>query len=783
MEDIHLSVRYLAEFLLRSGSIDSRFSGVNAGVIGSRLHRKLQKQAGKSYKAEVSLSASIPCDAFMYHLSGRADGVISTNDGIVVDEIKTLSLPLEHVEENHNPAHWAQACIYAHILCAQNSYSSIAVQLTYCNIETEETKSFLRDYTATELEAFVQNLLSEYNKWALLSLEWKKKRNTSLQSLQFPFPEYRNGQRNLAIACYQTYKDKGRLYCSAPTGTGKTISTLFPAIKAMGEGMGESIFYLTAKTITRQAAEDALALLGKNQPLHLRSITLTAKDKICFLEERACLPEVCPYANGYFDRINNALYSILKTKNSFSREKLLSLAQKHTLCPYELSLDLSLWCDCIIGDYNYLFDPVVHLQRFFEGEGGEYLFLVDEAHNLVNRSREMYSAQLDKNAFYTFKKALPKSEKSMHKALGEVNTCFVDLRKQCEEAESTVLKLETPPPAFEKALRNLVARTEVFLENNRNSPYEEELLPLYFDTLFYLRILEGYGAHYITLLHHSWHNISIRLFCMDPSSYLAQSLSLGRASVLFSATLQPLAYYRDTLGGNEQSKLYQVESPFSQQRLGLYIADGISTKYAQRQNSLPSIAALLAQMVQAKTGNYIAYFPSYQYMRQAHEAFTQQYPDHKTLLQTTDMSEAEREEFLLHFAPSPQESLLAFCVMGGIFSEGVDLPGSQLIGAAVVGVGLPQIGPEPDALKEYYDQQNGCGFEYSYQFPGMNKVLQAAGRVIRTEQDKGVVLLIDSRYTTPRYQAMFPPHWQHWQKITLQNASTALTSFWACPPE
>ncbi len=811
--DIHLSIRALAEFLLRAGSIDARFSGLDRGGKGSRMHRRLQRQGGADYTAELPLGLELELGDFVYHLSGRADGVLETDEGLLVDEIKTTTAPLGAIEEGDNPAHWAQGACYAHILCEQRGLPGCGVRLTYANVDTGEVKRFLRDYTSTELADFVHGLLGGYERWARLTVEWKEKRDASLRALAFPFGAYRDGQRKMAVGCYNTFRDGGRLFACAPTGIGKTMSALFPAMKALGEGHGGGIFYLTAKTVARAAAEDALSLLRTNSScsnngcgrgekdgngLHFRSLTLTAKDKVCFLEERMCTPEACPYAEGYYDRLRDAVYEILQGECALDRAALEEAAKKYRLCPYELSLDLAEWCDCVICDYNYLFDPVVRLQRFFEGRNRQWLFLVDEAHNLVDRSRDMYSAQLRKGDFLAFKKLLPAQHKALHRALGAVNKAFLALRRQCETAEEKavvarwaaqagegVLRQGEMPEGLQQPLERFAAATENFLDEHRGAACEKELLALYFEVLFYQKIADLYGDNYETLLYRRGGEVTVRLLCLDAADYLDESLAAGRAAVLFSATLQPLPYYRETLGGGEGAKLLALGSPFEQGRLGLFIADGVSTKYVDRPASLLPVADLLAGMVAARAGNYIAYFPSYSYMRQVEEVFSRRWPDVPTLVQAAGMDEAEREAFLASFAAGhPEEGeeatapLLGFCVLGGLFAEGVDLPGERLVGAAVVGVGLPQMGPEPDALRAYYDEQNGSGFEYAYQFPGMNKVLQAAGRVIRTAEDVGVVLLIDSRFGTARYRQMFPAHWSHWRRVGGQTLPAELAAFW-----
>ncbi len=789
--NIHLPIRTLAEFLLRGGSLGGGFSGLDRGAQGSRLHRRLQRQAGSGYTAEAPLSLSVEDGGFCYHLSGRADGVLETPGGLWVDEIKTVTQPLAALREDSHPEHWAQGCCYAHILCVQRGLSACGVQLSYCHVDSGEVRRFAREYSAAELAEFVTGLLAQYRRWAKMATSWAEARNASLRALTFPFEAYRGGQRDMAIACYNAYRDGGRLYCCAPTGIGKTLSALFPAMKALGEGYGERIFYLTAKTVARKAAEDALGLLGAGrggaaggQALAFRSITLTAKDKICFLEKRDCRAEGCPYADGYYDRRNDAVYDILQRGGALGREAVEAYARQYRLCPYELALDLATWCDCVIGDYNYLFDPVVHLQRFFEGKGGDYLFLVDEAHNLVERGREMYSAELRKSDFYEFKKLLPKRHKGLHKALAGLNTAFVGLRKACDAAETRVLPLPDAPPALGAAAEKFCLAAASFLEDERGGPHEEALLALYFAALFYGRIAAEYDERYVTLVHRGHSEVSAKLFCRDAAAFLDESLGLGRGAVLFSATLQPLPYYRETLGGTGEAagaaraKLLLLHSPFPQENLGLFVADGVSTKYADRPASLAPVADLLAAMAAGKKGNYIAYFPSYAYMRQVLKAFERRHPGLPTLVQQSGMEEAAREEFLAAFRQRRGETLLGFCVLGGIFAEGVDLPGEALIGSAVAGVGLPQIGPEPDTIREWYDEKRGRGFEYAYQFPGMNKVLQAAGRVIRTGEDKGVVLLIDSRFSTPRYQAMFPPHWAHWRRVDGDSLPEELSRFW-----
>jgi Rad3-related DNA helicase len=780
MYELTLPIRHMVEFLLRSGSIDARATGgFDRAQEGSRIHRRLQKEAGEGYRAEVALSRTVDCGDFRYTLQGRADGIFEQEGTTVIDEIKTTQLPADRITENGNPAHWAQAACYGWIVAMENALDRVDLRLTYVQTETGAVVHFVRRYTAAELEAQVMHLLAKYERWAQLDAEWRVKRNDSLAALTFPFGAYRTGQRKMAAAVYRTIAAKQRLFCCAPTGIGKTMSVLFPALKAMGGSMGEKIFYLTAKTVTGQAAEDALARLKNHHPaLCLRSITLTAKDKLCMLPERNCTPERCPYANGYFDRANDGVYDLLVQGAPIRRETLLQAAEQYQLCPYELALDLSTWSDCIICDYNYLMDPVVHLQRFFDSRG-DYIFLLDEAHNGIDRCREMFSAALQKSNVLALRKNVPKKYKSLRNALTGLNNTLLNLRKTCEEANQYCIVQKKLPTELLAPVQKFVTAVTDWLEDHRGEEpeLEKEILTLFFDVRFFGRIAEQYDDTYTTLLMRNDSDLTVRLLCLDPCPQVDEALSKGRAAILFSATLSPMDYYRSVLGGAENAHTLGLDSPFDPNNLGLFVADTVSTRYVHREESAGTVVQLLYDMASARPGHYMAYFPSYAYMMQISEQFQLQHPEMQLVIQQRGMDEAAREDFLTRFR-SDDDALLGFCVLGGIFAEGVDLTGDRLIGTAVVGVGLPQIGPEPDALRNYYDEQTGNGFDYAYRFPGMNKVLQAAGRVIRTETDRGVVLLIDDRFRTPAYRALFPAHWQAAKPVTPATLPGMLADFW-----
>lgn len=780
---VKLPVRQLVEFVLRSGSIDSRFTGFDRAGEGARIHRRLQKAAGSSYNAEVWLKAQRAIDDVTYLLDGRADGVIHTEDGVTVDEIKTTAAPAERLTADFNALHWAQAKCYGAFVCESEQLERVKIQLTYFQIDTEEIIRHVREYTRAELESFLADTLRLYARWAKLEAQWRTVRNTSLQQAAFPFEAYRSGQYELARAVYKTISGAERLFAAAPTGTGKTISTLFPALKAMGEEKAERIFYLTAKAITRQAAEEAVNLLRRNAktPLLLKSITLTAKDKICLLDERSCTPDACPYANGYYDRVNDALYSFLQQENTFTRESIVQYAKAHMLCPFELALDISLWCDVIICDYNYLFDPVVQLQRFFaEGtKSSDNVFLIDEAHNLLDRAREMYTAQLCKSHFYTLKKELGKTHKKINARLTKVNNAFIELRHQCEAEPEQRLTKTDGCADFNKVLMHFSVDCEKWLEENKEHTLHADMLQLYFEVHFYLRIAQLYDDHFTTLIHCYGSEVKIQQFCLDPAPFLDASMCAGKASILFSATLSPLPYYMRTLGCEENAKKIVLKSPFLQENLCLLAADTISTKYADRSHTLDDVCRFIHAGVAVHTGNYIVYLPSYRYLSEVTERYTQLYPAQHVLVQESGMDEAARERFLSEFSAENTHSLLGFCVLGGVFSEGVDLAGDRLVGSIIVGVGLPQLCTEQNVLRSYYDDVLGQGFAYAYQYPGMNKVLQAAGRVIRTAEDKGMVLLIDCRYARQEYKALFPPHWQHCKAVKSTAAlQEALHKFW-----
>ncbi len=834
MAEIRLSVRALVEFLLQRGSIDSRAVGFDRALEGARIHRRLQKSAGEKYEAEVSLLDQQTVDGISYQIEGRADGIFTDDRGTTtIDEIKTTTIPYASIVEDMNPCHWAQGMVYAAIYGSQQHLDALSVQLTYYQIDEERIIRFVRHFTLRQLQTFYQDLLLQYTPWAKRQQEHTQQCTASLTDLRFPFAEWRTGQHAMSGAVYHTCKEAdSRLLCQAPTGIGKTMSTLFPALKSMGEGCGEKIFYLTARSTVRTAAEEAIAHLRQMNPnLVLRAITLTAKDKICLCRNDEgrpeCLPERCPYAKGYFDRILTAMEDTLAQDVVLSQDTLSAFAKKHQVCPFEMQLSLSEWCDVIIGDYNYLFDPVVHLQRFFDAKG-DWLFLIDEAHNLPSRARAMHSASFTKSQLLEARRALGKGKSSLKTALGQANDFLLQFRKalSTEDADafptaensiqtslfgqqsfdsdadssdalsenSNLFGNQEPlyqsnstryykelPPRFCATLQKILSPAQHWLEDHKDGPAHETILQLYFSLRAFLRVAEQYDTHYVTQWTVHGSELEIDLLCLDPSAFVERSLNRGRSAVLFSATITPPSYYKAVLGCPNASAV-ALQSPFAPEHLGLYCLGNISTRYRDRENSLHPIADALAAMVQAKQGNYLSFFPSYAYLKQVQQVFTERYPEIPILAQESGLDETARADFLARFSAENEQTLLGFCVMGGVFGEGIDLAGDRLIGCAVIGVGLPQVNPRQDILRQYYDEpeNGGCGFDYAYRYPGMNKVLQAAGRVIRTPQDKGVVLLIDDRFTQEEYRRLMPPHWAHLQTCyDIPALQSAVHTFWA----
>lgn len=785
---VRISVRNLVEFILRSGDIDNRVGSADkdAMLLGAKLHRKIQRQMGASYHAEVSLKYEIVCKGYSILLEGRADGVIDTPNGVVIDEIKGIVKEPDELKEPIE-VHLAQAKCYAYIYAAQHELSEIGVQMTYCHMETEEIKRFQSVYGYEDLKRWFFELVGQYEKWARYQINWKKKRDASIKEIQFPFA-YREGQKELAASVYRTILRKKKLFIQAPTGVGKTIATVFPAVKAVGEGLGEKIFYLTAKTITRTVAWQAFASL-REQALRMKVLVLTAKEKICFCEETNCNPDACPYAKGHFDRVNDAVYELLTSSDEMNREIIEEQARKWKVCPYEMSLDVSLWIDAVICDYNYVFDPNAHLRRFFgEGNHGEYLFLIDEAHNLVERAREMYSASLCKEDFLKVKKLVKNESGGLVKRLEECNKQMLALKRECEDYQV----LNSAANMYLKLL-HLMAEFERYLEERRKSGKAEdeehrEILNFYFDVRMILYIYEGLDENYMIYTElekngHFW----LRLFCVNPAVRLQDYLEKGNSTVYFSATLLPIHYYKKLLSTSKEDYAIYAESPFDEENRLILMGTDVSTKYTKRgEKTYGRYAEYIIRMADAKRGNYIAFFPSYRFMEEVYEQFLALLEDKGRendidyVIQSQYMSEEAREIFLENFEEERTNSFVGFCVMGGIFSEGIDLTEDKLIGAAIVGTGLPQVCRERELLKMHFDSQGLRGFDYAYLYPGMNKVLQSAGRVIRTDEDRGVILLLDERFADYRYQGTFPREWKSVKRCSLENMGAQIEAFWEC---
>lgn len=800
---LQVSVRDLVEYTLRSGDLvlDFSFSGGQARAVdGIRAHQKIQAGRPKEYQSEVTISHQVETHDFTVFISGRIDGVYryTDPDRVVIDEIKTTTRDPDSFEEEH-PVHWGQAKIYAYLYALREKLKTIDVQLTYfqmgVDLETDadvgidvnegKTREFRKSFTFEELEVLFNDLLARYLGWLAVLETWRRQRDESIRRLEFPYSVYRPGQQQMMTDISRTIETGEQLMVEAPTGIGKTVAAIFPVIKAMGNRLMKKFFYLTAKTTGRAVAQNTLEDL-REKGLQLKSLTLTAKEKICFSPGSSCNGEECEFARGYFDRINEAVETVFQGDiHGLTREVIEESARRFSVCPFEFSLELSLWADGIICDYNYAFDPRVYLRRFFgeengAGGGGDFVFLVDEANNLVDRSREMFSADLYKQPLLELRRLVKRDSPEIYRGLGAVNSQLVKLRQECEEA-GRQLAQESYPAELIPPLRRFTRSAERWLAKKIKTPYRLDLVALYFEVSWFLKVADIYYDAYATCLEIINDDFRIKLFCMDPSCQLEEAFLRCTSVIFFSATLSPMDYFRHVLGCDPSARELILPSPFPRENLCLPVADRVSTLYKYRERTKTTVARVINELVNRQPGNYLIFFPSYQYMKMIFNLFILMNSHVEYIVQTPGMSEAERDEFLENFVVDNRikgKTLVGFAVMGGIFGEAIDLKGDRLTGAAVVGVGLPGISLERELIKEYFNRLQGTGFEYAYLYPGMNRVFQAAGRVIRTAEDRGVVLLIGHRFTTHQYGSLLPSHWCPVRIRDEQHLKEVLDQFW-----
>ncbi len=787
MYEISVSVRGLVEFIFRNGDITGGEGSFNKDAMqaGSRIHRKIQGKMGINYQAEVPLKINIERPDYILTVEGRADGILTEDNLVTIDEIKGIYKKLETLSEPIY-VHKAQAMCYAYIYALQNELSEIAVQMTYCNLDTEQIKRFKETISFDDLKIWFDDLIDKYCVWMQFDIDNRELRNESIDGLAFPY-EYRPGQKDMATMVYLSVRDRKNLFVQAPTGIGKTMAAIFPAIQAMGNGYGEKLFYLTAKTIAGSVVLDGLNIL-REDGLHFRSVMITAKEKICPMDEVNCDPDYCPYAKGHYDRINEAMYDCLVNENNITRDVLLEYANKHMVCPFEMGLDVSLFVDGIICDYNYVFDPKVKLRRYFgEGAKGEYIFLTDEAHNLVDRASSMYSAQIYKEDFLNLRKILKPFNGKIGKLLSACNKELLELKKQCVNNGDTgrhYVLVSDISGLYLKLLR-LHAQMESFMEESREigalKPYKEEILDFYFQINHFLNIYELVDDSYeIYGEQVDDGSFMLRLYCIHPASNLTDCIEKGNATIFFSATMLPINYYKELLHDCEEDRAIYVPSPFPKENRRIFVGRDVSSRYKKRGPEMyGKFARYIDVMIQERRGNYMAFFPSYKMMEDIYDKAMEMslFNGYEVIKQDAHLSEQGREEFIARFRQS-EKPVLGFCILGGIFSEGIDLAGEDLIGAAIIGTGLPMVCNENEIKLNYFSKRENKGFEYAYLYPGMNKVQQAAGRVIRTMYDKGVILLLDERFITKQVVDTFPAEWEDYRIVTLDTAASSIAEFW-----
>lgn len=771
---LKISVRNLVEFVYNSGDIDNRTGSgpdTQAMLCGTRIHKKIQKKMGSLYEAEVPLKMEIPFEDYSLNVWGRADGIFYENGQCIIDEIKSMYMDVTRLEKPLM-VHLSQAKCYAYMYALSKDIDNICIQMTYVNIDTEEINRLRLDFTKGELTEWFEGTINEFRKWSDFLYISEKIRNNSIKPLEFPF-EYRKGQRNLCVSVYKSISRQKVLFIQAPTGVGKTISTVFPAVKAMGEDLCDKIFYLTAKTITRTVAQESFDILRSHQ-LRLRTITITAKEKICE-NGLSCNPVECIMAKGHFDRVNEAVYDIITNEERIDRECITRYAKKHNVCPFEFSLDVSYWCDAIICDYNYVFDPNAYLRRFFAEDNKErYVFLIDEAHNLVERGREMYSASLSKNDVMEFKRIIKGYDRRLYNCAQRVNNALLEIKRKTEKD----IYIMEAAGGVTGALSVLFSELSRFNEEKRETGYRDKILEFFFKVRDFLNISEIADENYVIYsVIDDDGDLILNEYCVNPSNNINACIARSRAAILFSATLLPIKYYKSLLRGCEDDYAIYAESPFENNNRKVLIARDVTTRYTDRTpHRFKRIYEYIKGTVNVKYGNYMVFFPSYGYMESILSYYEEK--DFDIAVQKRDMNEEDKENFLREFeAYHTDRPFVGFCVMGGIFSEGIDLKEESLIGVIVAGTGLPQVGVKQDILMEWFSKE-GKGFEYAYIYPGLNKVLQSAGRVIRTEKDRGIILLLDNRFLGRAYDGLMPAEWSNMEIVDIGSYVESLIRFW-----
>ena len=776
---LKVTVRELVAFTMRSGDLFYRKFGGVTGLEGIRGHQRVQRARPSTYQAEVPVSCTHSYESFDLEIRGRIDGVDPTRNPILIEEIKTTRLDLEDLPEPARKMHFGQAQLYAYLYLLQESLSEAEVRLTYLNVDSGRTSTTSNLLSRNELESFFFKLTETYLSWAKRLHEWRQLRDTSLLALPFPFQTFRKGQRRFAAEVYRAIRDHELLFAQAPTGIGKSAATLYPALKALGENKFEVLFYLTAKTVGRIAAVEALNSL-RDSGLKIKSLILTAKDKVCL--KPFCNPDECERTKGYYDRIRKALDEAFE-RDLWNRTFINALAEKHRICPFELALDLTPWADCIVADYNYTFDPAATLRRFFgEERNHTTVLLVDEAHNLADRSRDMFSCELETSQFLQLANTLEDAHSTLAKVLRNFSRAFSCLKNKLELEHEAEKVLRTLPGDFVQAAHRFLQALEVWRTQFPDEAIPDELSAAILDVRSFTAIVEFFNERFAVICRSKDTHVSVKIYCLDAAEFLRSTLTKTRSAIFFSATLSPFPFHIRLLGGADHSRRLRLTSPFPRQHLKLLIAPHISTRYRVRNQSYAPITETIQTLISAKVGNYLIYFPSYAYLDKVFTLFATRHPEIRTLCQHSAMNEGEREQFLEAFQPNPPETLVGFAVMGGIFGEGVNLVGSRLIGVGIVGVGLPGLCLERDLIKAFFEDAKHLGFAYAYQYPGMNRVLQTSGRLIRNEADRGIVCLMDERFQQYRYRELFPPEWQPEVVNSTHQLRQAIDQFWLINP-